>query len=337
MIEAYSLVPEEAKWSNRVQDNVLKVGELFYRSFTEEYPEVTQHTDKLPKKLYFGTLPELQKLERVEQPRDKLPIYSTMFRAGVPASQLDPYYFATSPKRPYYTDLARGQIYMPSQFINSLGVHVRAFDQERQARLIKLFGAHMVGEALTILSYRVDPDEFREWSLFWRMQMCQTIDWFYSETEPKLKHLNNKKDRMRFRQTKQNALQFLTEEEVRQDQAHYVATGAQVFMYHYPATSVAGAELSLGEPFNESTITILSRPVNSRFEGYIDEWLDRKPDTPKETPPNDLEKRAKTIHEILGLEGQELFWAFIYSRIPRLYMECDDPRLDPFAYAKLAN
>lgn len=337
MIEAYSLVSENAKQSSHIQDCLLKIGELFYRSFVEEYPDAGPHIDKFPKRLFFGNLSELQILERSEQPMNDLPIYSALLKAGVPASELKPYYLATSLKWPYYTDLERGQIYVPSQYASSFEAHIKAADWDKQSALIKLLGAHLIGQTLTILSHRVDPYEFKEWSLFWRMQMSQTIEWFYSETEPKLKHLKDKKDRMRFRQTKQNILQFLTEEKVRNEQAHYVATGAQVFMYHHPATSLAGAELSLGEPFNEATITILSRPVVSRFEKQVDTWLGTKSDTTKEISTNDLENRAKIIYAILGLEGQELFWAFIHSRIPRLYMESDDPRLNPFSYGKLAD
>lgn len=336
MIEVYGLVPEEVKRPDPIQENLLRLGELFYQSITEEYPQVAQYKDILPKRLYFGTLEELQKLERSEQSKNHLPMYSALLSAGIPAQELDPYYFFTSLKWPYYTDFDRGQVYMPSQYVNSLRIHLKAADQERQAGLIKLIGAHLAGQVLTILSYRVDPQEFKEWSLFWRMQMCQTLDWFYSETEPKLKHLKSKKDRIRFRQTKQNVLKLLVEEEVRNEQAHYVAVGAQVFMYHHPATSVTESELSLGEPFNEGTITLLSRPIIGRFEEQVDVWLGREPDTRKRVSPNNLEKRAQAIYEILGLEGEELFWAYIHSRIPRLYMESEDLRLNPFAYGKLA-
>ena len=310
------------------------------QAFLEKYPKSRDHLGDLPTRVHFGKVADLQRQDKLDAPKTNLPIYQNLIRLGMPAGELDLYYDTVTWDWPYYTNYVEGEIYLPERLSES----IQSADATGRFNALRILGFHLIRDSLSILAHKVNPTEIREWSFFPRLQMRSTVDALFEAMEAKMgKILKDSKARRRFRESKTEIMQYLGEEAVREDRAHYVDCGAQIFMYHHPARSLTEAEFELGKGFNEGTIAVLLEPVQRIYIASLAEDMGigkiaGNDDMTNKESFQRIKKRVQEIHDILGLlDIQDLFDAFIYSRIHRLFLESDDTRLNPFVYPQLSN
>jgi len=267
----------------------------------------------------------------------------------VPETELARYYYTASPQWPYYTDLLQGEVYLPSVVLRG----IKSPQVETRFAASKELGQHLIRESIRMLAYRVNPTPIGQLSLFPRIVMIQAVDAIFDNWEESIvKKYKDKKARRIFRRSKEEILQFLSPDRIRDGQAHYYAVGAQVLMYHSPAQSLMEAEFEAGKRFNEGTLFSLEELANNHFVISAAKYLGielSEEDVRK--PVSKTQQGVEEIHRILGLNDpdlkaknikykksrQGLFHFFIYSKIVQVYLESDDPRLNQLVYGELAD
>lgn len=288
------------------------------------YPALSPHKDKFLSRVTFTDKGTLRRRKIEDKPKKSIHMYQRLKQAGLGEDELDKVFYDAGQVEGFYTDYARGETFVPKSALDAI---TRGAAPLRGVLLNSLAG-YLVSESVRHLAYRLgarqqeDPHRY-----MWRFMMqSQIADPFFAERGAKLK--GNKQEQFHLAQT--DARSLLGKDT--RDEVRYYAVGGRVICV-MAGNPLNVYEFSLGSDFDQGIVNILERPVYQEILAA----------NPVNSPLADVlrprrilnEQKTARLLEILGLSGDELMDAYIRSHIPELYIDSNDPRLNPFDYAEL--
>ncbi len=315
--------------SNKLSPQYL--GARVRQTLVDHYPVLEPFDRYLPAQVFFGSLAELQDIERRDVCLENLPIYVGI-RDLLPhdpkkttrphpelLSRLERAYLTVRSEGQSYCNPERGEMYFPRLLLD----HILRGNSEA----IRIYNYNLVENFLRILAYQVNPHVIGEdTASFARLVMMEETSEYIQRLENYMEEKGVKKGpKIEFRlAAKKLFSDFFSESGMRRDSASLIAVGGKV-IYIRGDQNLVQSEASIGGRYDLGTVFTLAEPVKKALLETANLGL---------KPSNQVE--AEKVNNILGLKEQDLIMDYMYSMLTHQYFECHDIRLNPLSYPEVA-
>lgn len=291
------------------------------------YPQLLPHEDLFVSEITFVGKDVIKTQRIKEKPRERIWLYQHLKAAGLGGDELDGIFYNAMLGDELHTDFLESRTYVPRKVLDGITGGNRLL----QETCMNSLAGYLVHQNISLVAHKLDPrlqdDPYVD---LWRFMMRRHVsDPFFTERGAKLKGQKQEK----FYQYQGGVNSILGRGSVIRDEVRYFAVGARVVCV-MKDNHVHIFEFALGRDFDYGVASVLGKPVHQKIvdENSTDPVTKKDLFRPRY---ESIDMSTARILEILGLSGVELMDAYINSRVPQLYMDCDDSRLDPFDYASL--
>lgn len=310
---------------------IQEIGQISTQALLDTYPQLKGYKDLLFKGIEFLEPSEIIKQERADKPKGKLRFFQQFLELGVPDAILDPLYYNSSLKEPFYINYQTAKFYYPTRELDKL----KSTPIVRRLSYLVSLGDNLIEQNLVSLACQIRPYTFEDhWNLVWGIVMgVEAVDPLFDQV---LKLAEGKlagKNKIRLRRSR-DQFHNIAHKGIIEDGAKIVGVGARAFLI-YPDQTIVGAELNIGEDVEQGTIHCLAKPAKERLRQILSERFNVDLiGVPADIDRSKMELVEK-VQDILDLNEGEVLSAYLYSRLAKLYLQSDDPRLNPFRYVEV--
>lgn len=323
--------------------NIEPLIEAVESAIKETIPQAAEYKDLWIKQVVLHpSLDAIKREERRVRPIQPLLIPKALISAGFSQEAIDNNHYRASPVNPLFADYTKQSFYMTETSAMALA----AAHPGTRLEAGVMIGLELINANIRSIAYGLYPQiQGDERSNYWRLMMKTDVIRFAQEQRRLFK------TKKAYQDFKDRIDYLFSEKGLNKEGGEIEAVGGLVIC-RFPGQSSVNPEIRIGTHFDEGTLGLITLPAKLRFASlYFGKDDDNKDDQCIDL--TDLlghsvsQKEAETTLQILGLQRYEVkikkgvnirddaFEAFAFSQLPRLYLESEDPRLNPFKYAQI--